>query len=182
MTFVRPMLLLSDAQVAEADAIAEWQEAEAARNKRKNTNNADYIDPKTRLRGLRAEVAVREWLAPLGAPAWLTGLRSSDFINKPDFATEPPIDVKSIKKSDHHLIVPTMKRQHDWIYLLVDASEAWRARAHWFFYVAGWAWGRELVTIEEYQPGRPHYVAGPLHDPADLRNMLYKSARIFGCT
>jgi hypothetical protein len=164
--YVRPYIVLDEAQIALAEHAHQMRRANARRHGWKDGNNGKVTEAQER-RGVAAELAAQQYYhmakwddfrdiaVPDDAPDLLAGSYA--------------IDVKSIVNPDHRLISYKIKGQR--AYLQVDASRSPE------FWINGWLWGHELAAIplRELQPGRPCHAADQdtLRDPAELRNMIY---------
>lgn len=166
----RPISITADAELTEfSDRWAQERLENALRkNWKSKGGQADGSEAqRTEGRnGMRGEGLGKRWLDPVHwnyfLPAVHKGIPDLD-----DF-----IDVKTVMKPDHRLIVAEDDRP-DFAYLLVYAGHYPRGT------IRGWLWGYEVKLVKPESPPRdpenPVHIAGHwmLHDPMELYEIVH---------
>jgi hypothetical protein len=165
MTFVRPIITLTQAQMDLADDVDRRRNELARKFGRQHGNNGN-VSPALQSRGVRCELAAKIYLDPV---IWHDVSVDQYLEHAPDLeGGSIKIDVKGIGHPDHQLVA--YKIVPDWAYLLVLSDD-------YGFWMRGWLPGKLLaqMPVIELQPGRPAHCAlsSQLRDPAHLRNAVY---------
>jgi hypothetical protein len=149
-----PAIYLSPGMIARARVVGRMRQANAIEEARIPGNNLvahPQRDLAMHIFGCCGECAGKCMLPML---RW-NDFKRGPLDDTPDLEDDKlAVDVKAIEKHQHRLLVQAGKVQREWAYLLISGEY------HPYWWVAGWAWGHEVLRarIEEPQPNRPAHV------------------------
>jgi hypothetical protein len=164
---------LFEHMIAQADCVGNTRQDRAERGGFELGNNLVATPEQCRLmhiNGARGERAGKVIFDEPGHPiVWNKGL-DGPFRELPDLGDF--IDVKTMWKDHHQLLVEVPRLHKEWAYLCVSSEN------HPYYWIAGWLWGHELLQLNQKRfPARPAYSAtvAQLHKPYLLQRIVRDS-------